>query len=93
LQGTYNNLPIPTTTEQLSSFSARRKTMEKYWIVQAFGETQHKYGQHYFRHPTKEEAIREAKRLTSKYGETFAVLETVACFRPPTPEAEEVELK
>lgn len=67
--------------------------MKKYWIVQSFGENGHRYGQQYFRHPSREEAVREAKRLANKCGKPFCVLEVVACFRPPTPQVEEVELE
>lgn len=66
--------------------------MDKYWIVQSYGEQGHRYGQRYFRHPNREAAEREAKRLTGQTGKTFVVLETVACFRPPEPKVESVPL-
>lgn len=66
--------------------------LKKYWIVQSFGEDGHRYGHRYFRHETRDSAVREAKRLASKVGRPFTVLETVACFQPPLPQVEEVEL-
>lgn len=66
--------------------------LKKYWIVQSFGEEGHHYGRTYYRHPSRESADQEAKRLAAKVGRPFTVLETVSCFRPPTPEVEEVKL-
>lgn len=67
--------------------------MSKYWIVQSFGEDGHHHGRRYFRHLTRDDAVREAKRLATKVGRPLVVLETVACFQPPVPEVEEVALQ
>jgi hypothetical protein len=66
--------------------------MKKFWIVMNAVETRHAYGRTYYRHKSKEDADREARRLSHKYRSTFMVLETVDAYRQPVPDAERVAL-
>lgn len=67
--------------------------MKKFWIVMNATPRPNRHGHVPYRHVSRGDADREAKRLSSKFNECFVVLESVAAYRQPTPEAESVPLE
>lgn len=73
---------------ELRFIATAKPSTPKFWMVYGINQGSPRY-----QHRTKEEAAKEARRLSqSSPGVTFVVLEAVDAFQAPTPEVQQLEI-